>query len=240
LTIAADSRTDMPETGQHLDTECKISAFGSKFVFIMAGMVRKQGYWDAHDVARQVWNEKAKSRTYSASEIVSAVSQEWTKRMEALYASPGLVAGTRRSVTDEPVLAAALFGSTDKTGKLPATAVNIQFDLREFDSSKKVRVRHNMTELHPDIWIAGGHSETAEEYKTQATPKAKAYMESFNKKIQRLPLKAQHSATMKKLIELSILQHPRRNELGFPIDVVQLNKATGIRWIQRKQGCPAY
>lgn len=86
VTIAADSRTNpFKFTEGHvvysspLDSECKISVFGEKFLFTVAGLART-GKWDAHAVARQVWKETA-SRNGTATGLVNDVAEAWASRM---------------------------------------------------------------------------------------------------------------------------------------------------------------
>src|SRR6266849_10059738 len=52
LSVAADSRMTLGETGKYDDTECKISAFGNKFVFTMAGGVFADAERNPHLIAR--------------------------------------------------------------------------------------------------------------------------------------------------------------------------------------------
>src|ERR1700674_2194467 len=62
VTIAADSRTTISD-GRQNDMECKISAFGNQFVFVMSGLVSAEGIdgWSGHSIAREVWEVKSKT-----------------------------------------------------------------------------------------------------------------------------------------------------------------------------------
>lgn len=60
LTVAADGRMTLGNTGRYEDTECKISAFGNKFVFAMAGGVFTDAGRNPHSIARQIWTTESR------------------------------------------------------------------------------------------------------------------------------------------------------------------------------------
>jgi len=70
VTVAADSRITY-DPGEYNDDACKISAFGTRFVFAMAGYSNGTD-WDVNSIARQIWNEESKSNT-NARELVQRV-----------------------------------------------------------------------------------------------------------------------------------------------------------------------
>jgi hypothetical protein len=87
------------------------------------------------------------------------------------------------------------------------------------------------------LWT--GLLEIAQEFGDQKSERAKNYMTWFSDQISEQTAPKQRAMTAAKLVELSILLHPKNAELGFPIDVLQLNKTTGVQWIQKKQNCPS-
>ena len=240
VTIAADSRSTL-ETGEHDDTECKISAFGDKFVFTMAGLrsYRVQGGWDAHSVAREVWKQESRpGRT--ADDLVLAVAKRWIAEMVRRYGRPELITDTRkRTAGGEPILATALFAATDQTNSMLLMAVSTLFDRELFDSDGRIRLTSEVNRVSPPDWVAGGRSEVAEEFRRESTDRAKSYMSWFRNEISDLNQTQQRAALAKKLIELSILLHPNRDEFAFPIDVLQLRRNAGVYWTHRKANCPA-
>ena len=96
--------------------------FGSQFAFMAGGFtaegVNAKTGWDAHAVARQVWDTEHKSIA-DASKLVSAVADKWTVRMEELYRKPGVVEDERKNLPEgaDPVLIGAFFAATDPTGR---------------------------------------------------------------------------------------------------------------------------
>jgi len=221
----------------HNDTECKISAFGDKFVFVMAGLVKGPG-WDAHAVAREVWQNESKSIP-DATQIVQSVSQEWAKRMEEIYKRPEVISGIRDHATREQVLTNtvvltnAVFSATDKTGALVVHGMNITYSLDILGT-----VSHDEIDVQPNSWISGGRDEIINEFLNRTSLRADQYMAEFVEQIRSLPPSDRRAALASKLLEWSIQLHPNNSELAFPIDVLQLRRTTGVHWISLKPSCP--
>ena len=236
LTISADSRMNIG-AGGHDDTECKISAFGSTFVFSMAGAARKGTEWSAHSVAREIWERESKINPDST--LLPRVVKDFIEAMERIYGDPSVIQDVRKHVSDDPVMANAFFAAVDKAGKLRAQAVDIDFELQLFDSTGKVKLIHNVSEIPADSSASAGHDDIVIEFRHQTTQRAKDYMGWFKRRIADLPPDQQRAELASKYIELSILLHPKNNELAFPVDVLQLRKGTGVHWVWRKPNCPA-
>jgi hypothetical protein len=237
LTVASDSRSTT-DTGKHDDTDCKIFAFGSKFIFTMAGVISIQNpKWDAQSVAREIWERE--SKTVSSTPLLQRVGDKWIEAAERVYSLPRVIQDVRKHSGKIPVIANAFFAAIDNSGKLQTRAINIGFDMRLFDATGKVKLTHDIGELQPNSLLVGGLGEVVNEFNFQATPRAKSYMSWFKAHIADLPLDRQHAELNSKFIELSILLHPRSKELGFPVDVLQLQEGTGVRWVWRKPNCAA-
>ncbi len=243
LTFAADSRSVRRELGDNADERCKISAFGSQFVFMAGGFtavgVNADSGWDAHAIARQVWQTEHKSIT-DASKLVSAVADKWTVRMEELYRKPGVVEDERKNLPEgaDPVLIGAFFAATDPTGGMAVKSVEIFYDLKLLDSTGKVKLLPKQDVLHEDHWNVDGDKAVVLEFKNATSARAAEYMRWFAPQLSKVPVNEQRAAYASKFIELSILLHPRNFELGFPIDVLQLHRKTGVVWVSRKSTCP--
>lgn len=236
LTVAADSRMNIA-SGGHDDSECKISAFGSKFLFSMAGAARI-GQWNAHSAAREVWKRESKSKSDDATLLPRTVNG-WIEVAKPIYATPDLIAEIRKHMSsgDDPVVATAFFAAVDKSGRLKASAVNINFDLPLFDSTGEVKLISNANGIPADSSFSMGHDDVVIEFRHDTTQRAKEYMNWFRRRIAALPPHRQRAELASKYIELSILLHPKNNELAFPIDVLQL-RADGLHWVSRKGNCP--
>jgi hypothetical protein len=119
VTISADSRMNIV-AGGHDDTECKISAFGSKFVFSMAGAARID-QWNAHSVAREIWERE--SKIHFDATLLARTVKGWIEAVEPIYGIH--VAEIRKHMNsgDAPVIATAFFAAADKAGTIKVQAV---------------------------------------------------------------------------------------------------------------------
>ena len=204
----------------------------------MTGVISmKNPKWYAPSVAREIWERE--SKTVSSTALLQRVGDEWIEAAERVYGVPRVIQDVRKHVIKIPVITTAFFATIDNSGKLQTRAINIGFDPRLFDATGKVKLTHDSGELYPNSLLIGGLGEVANEFNFQATPRAKNYMSWFKSHIADLPSDRQHAELDSKLVELSILLHPRNKELGFPVDVLQLQEGTGVHWVWRKPNCAA-
>jgi hypothetical protein len=233
LTVAADSRLTT-DTGKYQDTECKIFAFGPKFIFTMAGVISIASVkWTAPSSAREIWERE--SNIPSNIPLLQRVANKWIEGAEKAYRAPGVVPDVRKHTTG--VIVNAFFAEIDQSGKLQTDAVDIDFDRKLFDATGKVHISHDSEALRENSTLVGGLGEIVDEFNQQTSLRAKSYMPWFKAHIADLPLDKQHAELASKFVELSILLHPRRKELGFPIDVLQFQEGTGVRWVWHKANC---
>jgi hypothetical protein len=238
FTIAADSRRNNPETGEYDNFQCKISAFGQKFVFSMSGYVEKINRWNAHALARKIW-QKESSGEISADKLTTAVAGKWLTAMETTYSDADIVPTFRKHMFpgDQPILASAIFVATDKSGTVVGRVVNIYFDLQLFDATGTTRLIPDNNPM-AETWGGLGFSEIFLEFGKETSLRATEYMKWFTPQISALSHSRHDAKLASKFVELTILLHPRNSELGFPIDLLQLNGGTGVHWGQHKQKCP--
>jgi hypothetical protein len=236
VTVAADSRMNL-QGGTHEDGECKISEFGNRFLFSMSGVVQREGAvaWNAHSIAFEAWKDKSE-KVRDAKTLTYEVAEAWKSKMRELYEDPTVIqdARHRMKVGDDPVLANALFIATDSTGQISVHAMNVWFDLALFDRAKRALVLYDTEDLQKNQHVFAGLSEIMEEFRDQKSNRAKEFMHWYASRISTLSESDQMAETASKLIELSILLHPRNRELGFPVDVVQFRPKVGTvnRWIK--------
>ena len=233
LTIAADSRLNIG-TGGHDDTECKISAFGSKFVFSMAGAARV-GPWSGHAVAREVWEKESKVGPDST--LVSRTLAGWVKEVAPIYEAHIAEFRKRVGAGADPVIANAAFAGVDREGKITVKIVDIDFDLQLFDSTGKAVIVPQIHDIPVNSSSSIGLDEVAIEFRSQTTERAQDYMAWFKRRISTLPRDQQNAELASKYVELSILLHPRKTELAFPIDVLQLRSNGPVKWFWKKPNC---
>lgn len=235
LTIAADSRLTRL-AGGHDDTECKISAFGSKFAFAMAGVVFTSGDGNPHSIARGIWQAKTRTNP-STTELISDVAEEWTDKMEKLYAQSGAIGGIRKRTGGES-LATAYFAATDRTGQTILADVQINFDGQLFDKSGRIHITHDKRILRSDNWYSAGRHEIADEYIKGTSDRAKTFMVPFRTQLAALAPSERDAKMASKLVELSILLHPLKADLAPPVDVLQMKPGIGTHWVSIKPNCP--
>jgi len=236
ITIAADSRKNIPENGSHDDSECKISAFGKKFVFSLAGTIERSGHWNARSVARKTW--ESESKVASKTPLLDRVVAGWIKAMWKFYGEPDTISNIKKHMTGDPVVATAIFAALDKSDTLRMKAVNIDFDPRLFDTENKVKLIDDVSEIPANSHVSMGHDEIAEEFYAGASPRAKDYMTRYVSQIAGLPLHQRRAELFSKLIELSVSLHPNKDQLALPVDVLQIRKGTGVYWARVKPNCP--
>jgi hypothetical protein len=248
ITFSADSRSANVTNGEQVDTHCKISAFGDKFVFVATGFTIREhiGHdahavnWSAHKEARAAWETAVNAKINDASTLVSMVSQEWTAAVEAFFSNPDLIRiiGTRLVKAEDPIIIGGLFAATDTEGNLVLTSSQVLLDLNVFVSTGKIRLWHEFQNGRPDSWGTGGHDEIVNEFKRQSSTRAREHMQRFLTSIASLTPAEQRAVLATELVRLSISLYPQTGLLGGPIDVVQLHRRTGVKWIHRKGNCP--
>jgi len=89
----------------------------------------------------------------------------------------------------------------------------------------------------PVSWRTSGYTDIIDEYGTQASPRAKKYMEQLIARVASLPKHQQEAIMVTDLVELDIRMSKDQKYLGLPVDVVQLGPSTGLHWVQRKKSC---
>jgi hypothetical protein len=237
ITISADSRVNFPNGGQD-DTECKLSSFGDIFAFAMAGIASRNdstAKWDTQLIARKIWESESRHES-DAAKLVRSVSDRWTAETRKLYTDPLIIRYRRDSESSN--LANATFAATDKGGKLVLTLIDVSFDKALFDAKGEIHLKYSSHELIPGDWATGGLGEIAREFMAPSSTRATEYMNWWLPQISRLDSSGRGIAVATKLIELSILLHPNRQVLGFPVDGLQIRPRTGIRWFANEKKCP--
>jgi hypothetical protein len=238
FTIAADSRTTF-SSGAHDDTECKILAFGNQFVFTMAGVVENQN-WNAHVVARRIWQTESLKESDPV-KLAQIVGERWATEMEANYRDASVINNVRLMRTNETqseVLATAVFLATNDLSEMIVYAISIDYDPKAFTSENLMRTHHDGFVISAPISaVTGGRDEIISEFNSQTSERAREYFKWFIPTISNLPPSQRRALYASKLIELSILLHPKADELGFPIDVLQLRPKSGVSWVSLKPNC---
>lgn len=240
ITMSADSKVTFSKSDDS-HTDCKISAFGDKFAFEIAGLIKddKPHGWDARLIARKGWKSES-LRESDAVKLVQAVADRWIAGTKKIYSDPEYLRHKRLSHPESDTIANVVFAATDKKGQLAVRAVNVVFDTTAFDSKGIVRLNYPFADLSSGTWKAAGSDEIIMEYMTGASVRAMEFLKEWRTQQASNPSPSARQADLAtKIIDLSIRLHPHPERIGPPVDVLQIMPTTGIRWIQRKPQCPA-
>jgi hypothetical protein len=85
-------------------------------------------------------------------------------------------------------------------------------------------------------WGAAGRSETVVEVVSGASAFGRSELEKWEKTKETFPQKDRDVRWAMKLVELTIAYNPHREDVGGPIDSLEIT-ANGIRWVQCKSKC---
>ncbi len=239
ITMSADSKVTSSKSGDN-HTDCKISAFGDKFAFEIAGLIKDDNPhgWDARLIARKSWKSESLHES-DAVKLVQAVTDKWIAATKKIYSDPEYLRHKRLSHPESDTIANVVFAATDKKGKLAAKAVNVVFDITAFDSKGIVHLSYPSGNLSPGEWKAAGSDEIITEYITGVSVRAMEFLKQWRTQQASNPSPSARQADLAtKIIDLSIRLHPHPERIGPPVDVLQIMPTTGIHWIQRKPECP--
>jgi hypothetical protein len=235
ITVAAESRAVQSDTGKPDDTSCKIRAFGDQFFFSMAGPSgHKQDAagpgWSAYRDARSAWRKAGKlGMVSSAQGLTNDVAERWAVFMEGRLNERKVIKEIRHTLWGNTV-ASGLFGGTNRAGEIAVTRTDIFVDLPLFDRKGIVKLWHDKVERQK-LRDGGalGLGEIAAEYVQRTT--------ETTRQNRNLSPGEQDAEIARKLVELSITMHPRREMLGGKIDELRLDRGKGITWLKLKQNC---
>jgi len=238
ITMSADSKTISVQS-REVKSDCKISAFGDKFAFQIAGFIKDDipNGWDVRLIARKIWQSESVHEP-DAFKLVQAVSDKWMDRTRRIYSDPEYIRYRRHTHPNSPVIANVVFAATDKSGQLIARAVDVYFDMAAFDSAGRVDLGYR-PRYQPPGWIAAGSSEIINEFMLGVSPRAKKFMNDWRANNAKLTPSSRNAELARKMIEFSIRLHPHPEEIGPPVDVLQIMPKTGIHWVQGEAGCAA-
>jgi hypothetical protein len=238
VTVAADSK--LGGAGD-VGTYCKISAFGDKFIFAAANHValpqKNGGFRWAADDARDIWRHGMDG--FTGEHITDAIAanwgaleaQGWQDYLIRPFNIPARVPVAELEENGGMVI--GLFAGFEN-GKPRIIREMVTYDqpLRGIDGFVPAVAWFHVVGEPP----AGGYtvtsigrSEIVEHMQRGEIEKARIE-DPFNWQIK----------AAERLVKLTIDLHPRHDQLGGPIDIIQWNGYTGsTNWIRRKPECPS-
>lgn len=237
ITLSADSKSRAVQSGKVVN-DCKIVAFGNQFVVETAGLLKDDvpGGWDIRTIARRIWRLESQHET-DASGLVRKVSEKWIERMRVIYNDADYIRHKRKTHPEGNVIANVAFIATDNNGHMAARGVNATFDVRVFDSTGKVKLDFPFIDLTPPYWISAGSNEIIMEYQFKTSSRAVQFSEDWALKNAKLTTDERNAAWAKEMIALSLKLHPHPEEIGPPVEVLQIKPRTGIRWVADENKC---
>lgn len=236
VTIGADSRATANVTKNHSESSCKILPLGDRFFFTFSGLVGPvSGEWSVYSIARDSWTKEKKNHS-NAEELVRAVLERWNLRAKGLYADAALLRGHGT----DPLLGQPVFGATDSFGNIFVLAEEVTFNPAQLtDTQRKVEISiENQQIVRPGNHVTLGRRDVVEEYFGLRSERARTAAREFRIENQSLTNpNDQHAALVRFLISQAIKLDPHRNELGPPVDIIQLRSFSGIFVRTLKPGC---
>jgi hypothetical protein len=237
ITLSSDSKTVSVETHE-VRSECKISAFGDKFAFQIAGLIKdaSPNGWDVRLIARKIWKSESLHES-DAAKLVQTVSDKWIAETRNIYSDPEYIRHKRHSHPESPVIANVVFAATDDNGHLALRAINVIFDVRTFDSTGTVRPAYLAKDVSSGEWLSAGSNDIIMEFMPRISQRAKEYMSRWDARTAKLGTSARQAALAREMIELSIRLHPHPDDIGPPVEVLQIIPKTGVQWIANEDKC---
>jgi len=243
LAIAADGRTSGPDS--YSNKGCKISAFGDKVVFTVAGRSGPRNdprspMWDAHAIAKQQFRRLSAKTAPDALplELAEAWVAEIKKQVDKRIRLTGsrIVAGL-----DDDNLMTAVFAGVKKDGTIAAAQATVTYLVRDSKNVDLIPIAKAMPISTSFPWILG-RRKILDEMATD-TPTAKAWRDAIELDVKRSSDQIAERAIAD--VDLTINNLPKTNVdrksvpfsvVGPPISAVRLT-SKGIEWI-RKGNCP--
>jgi hypothetical protein len=243
IVMAADSRgtyanADLPAD----DTVCKIAAPHEAILSVYAGASDYQSAkpfdlapsWSANDEIHEAYD--AASLRYSKKrDRLEATASEWARSMISQFeiinlGHPFVVAEVARK--QNGLLGEAMFGGVDDDGKLLLLMSMITVDPNIIAALPKAEID---VIACPNSFCSVGRGEIKKEFVNLESERAKQEAKNWIPPKGSKPEDLDILRTMR-LVELTIQYHD--DDVGGPIDAVQMDKYGAVRWFARKPDCP--
>jgi hypothetical protein len=239
IIMAADSR-GLEENGTHRDDMCKITALSDKFLFSAIGRffdkTRGVAGWDATAQAKEAFAVTSKRPPVPGHENAFAgdLADEWAQIIGnniAVHIRPTELA----SLKPNAMYLTGIFAGIGSTGAVQFASAQIhrRADAPGFFSPpiKEPPIPDTLTYA-----VFGGDFPIFLEFYEATSKRAKAEKIITTKQSKKWPFYDADARLVMRYVELMI-KYVERPGLGGPIDAVEINKGSLLRWIQRKPNC---
>ncbi len=245
IVMAADSRLINEQTGQFHDNYCKIAAPGGRILFGGTGIVASIGGFDAVRLARSIIQSESANPKGG---LVLDAATRWADAMDENFAKmpPNIVKQAISQDGGNRALDCTLFAGIEPSGNLSLVRARLFYGPASSGGISAVRYQIEIIPLEspvPNYLNIGGcgNIDVLKEFTPPNSAGAKAEVQRWT--LLKGDVKAQVAI---RLAQLTIAREkparfgPREVvPVGGPIDAAELNKNGGIKWLQRKPGCPA-
>lgn len=245
IVVAADSRVSSSGGGAIVpsnDNECKVVALDGDVVFVSTNMVRVLGSllvpgWDNNSMIRAAY-AKIRGVNSGVRGHLADVAEEWSAMAAANFNAmarfqPHIFRQMTSDVGDE-AFTIAYIGGADGSGNLVLFGMDVIPN--SFHTAAVGRVGPIPACSHHNF-CAIGVTDIVVEFADTSSDRAKREAAEWKPPKGTPPIDYDAIKTMR-MVELTI-QHRTGNDVGGPVDAVQLNRDGSIRWYARKKNCPA-
>lgn len=256
--LAADSRVNFGD-GKYDDSYCKVTALSDRILFTATGIVGDSSYllpedlrFSALEEAKRVFADVSKSPSSALRPpyegIVGELATDWGLAMTARFNQASQVRLKewlrRVSPSGERAFVIGIFAGQDSDGQVRVKAAHVTYREPKKDANNLPIARFYMlsTESTSDdatITDAFGMPEVVQQInsgKVEVAASELGPLPGLSKATD--PAQYDRLRTIK-LVELTIAHHPKREFLGGKIDAAEIVRGGVVRWIQRKENCPA-
>lgn len=239
LIVAADSRNNLGNGvgAQQNDLACKVAALGKYAVFVAAGLtgydnagpMDRMETWRATDEARGVYARLVKEHGKWRDEYLDEFARYWGEVVQSRVADLSRLAPlTVHTAAVAGLLTTALV-ATGRGKNIQVIVIQIGI----MDGEVQMITPHR---VDPKLYTLG-RGEIVAEFVGLTTERAKTEAERLARETSGVSDNEREVRRIIRLVDLTIKLLPNGNDVGGPIDALELRAGEPLRWIQRKSGC---
>jgi hypothetical protein len=248
IIIAADSRVTISGGKvRHRDGQCKVFELADKVLFAGAGLVGHDyqnkddnDSWDAYEQARMVAAELASERNPTP-DIALETAKRWAERMKGIVEHELLVnfAAITSNLPSSRAIESAVFAGLTADRQMSVYTVEIAWDRSEVWPRARIEIHHQTPAASglPAGYLGRTEGLTVfEELTTASSARAKAAQRQWQIERSKLNVPDQDAFVTERIAEL-VAKWAGTEDIGGPIDVVELRSSGEMRWIKRQDHC---
>src|ERR1700735_1459580 len=233
IVIAVDSR-GFDDNAKYRDDICKIVRLDDHSVFTAAGNIihahAGQALWNAQTEASNSFKQAQKT---ASPRLLKTASKNWGDHMvasinKALSVDPS---GSKLMIEHDIFLTGVFLGFENVF--TASYKVEIPFHPATRQAKQNFYTEHHRRTIQ---FAALGRNAIVTEVVADKTHFAKVEQRKWTASERNIPLRDRDVRWAIRLVQLTMEYHPKKIEVGGPIDALQITRK-GIRWLQRKPEC---